>query len=241
MINFIICEDNPNVREIDERIISRIAMPQEFNYKVYSFGKYSIKLKNLISSLTDTKIYILDIELPGKTGLEIAKEIRRYDWDSFIIILTSHNELELTMLKQKLLIFDFISKFDNYQNKLLETITIILDNLNIQKILTITSNKELHNLKIENILYIYRDNNLQKTKIVTNDNEYLVRESISNIVKKLDNRFYQSHRACYINTHHIKSVDFINGIICFEGGKSIDYLSRNCKKGLKQICQQKEL
>ena len=83
-------------------------MPYDFDYNIYSFEKYNLNMKNIIKTPADTKIYILDLELPGKTGMDIAKEIRKEDWDSIIIILTSHDELELKLLKQKLLILDFI-------------------------------------------------------------------------------------------------------------------------------------
>ena len=54
------------------------------------------------------------------------------------------------------------------------------------------------------------------------------------ISKKLDDRFYQTHRACYVNLNNIKSVDFKNNVIYFIKDNSIDYLSRNYKKGLKE-------
>ena len=36
MVDFVVCDDNSNVREINETIISKIAMPYDFNYKVHS-------------------------------------------------------------------------------------------------------------------------------------------------------------------------------------------------------------
>ena len=73
MINFILCDDNDYVREINETMISRVAMPYDFNYTINSFDRYNIKLKNLIKTPSDIKIYILDLELPNKSGLDIAK------------------------------------------------------------------------------------------------------------------------------------------------------------------------
>lgn len=235
MINFIICEDNNYVREIYESIISKITMPYDFTYNIYSFEKYDTKLKNIINTPSDLKIYLLDLELPNKTGIEIAREIRKVDWDSTIIILTSHDELELRVLKEKLLILDFISKFDNYEARLIETIKMVINKNNNQNVISFKSNKELHNVKIENILFISRDTYLEKTKIVTTDNEYLVRDSLLNIIKKLDSRFYQTHRACFANIKMIKSVDFKENKIYFENDKSTDLLSRNYKKGLKEL------
>ena len=235
MINFIICDDNKYVRDINEKVISKIAMPYDFNYNIYTFEKYSVKLKNLINTPSDINIYILDLELPNKSGIDIAKEIRKVDWDSIIIILTSHEELELTLLKQKLLILDFISKFDNYEERLTDTINMVIGKLNNKKIISFRCNKEIHHVKLDNIIYVYRDNALEKTTIVTTDDEYPIRESLSEVTKKLDSRFVQTHRACFVNKDKIESVDFKNNIIYFVNDSSTDYLSRNFKKELREL------
>ena len=235
MINFIICDDNKYVRDINEKVISKIAMPYDFNYNIYTFEKYSVKLKNLINTPSDINIYILDLELPNKSGIDIAKEIRKVDWDSIIIILTSHEELELTLLKQKLLILDFISKFDNYEERLTDTINMVIGKLNNKKIISFRCNKEIHHVKLDNIIYVYRDNALEKTTIVTTDDEYPIRESLSEVTKKLDSRFVQTHRACFVNKDKIESVDFKNNIIYFINDSSTDYLSRNFKKELREL------
>ena len=235
MINFIICEDNKEAREMYEKIISKIAMPHDFNYKVHSYEKYNTELKRTIEDKKDVKIYVLDLELPLKSGIEIAKQIRKSDWESVIIILTSHDELELRVLKEKLLILDFISKFENYEKRLTETVNMVLDNMKNKKVISFKSNKELHHIKLDNILYIYRDSIEEKTSIVTKDKEYKIRDSLSKIMDNLDERFYQTHRACYVNKDKISTVDFKNSIIYFENKKTTDYLSRNYKKGLREI------
>lgn len=235
MVNFIICEDNKHVSSIYKNIISKVCMPYDFNYSIDCFEKYSVEFKNLIHKQSNIKIYILDLELPNKSGVDIAREIRKIDWDSIIIISTSHDELELKMLKQKLLIFDFISKFDDVEKRLSETIDIVLKKLDTKKIISFKSDKELHAVKIDDILYICKDNITNKTKLVTGNNTYLLRESLSGFVQKLNTKFYQTHRACYVNIDKIESVDFKNNIINFIEGKTIDYLSRNYKKGLKEL------
>lgn len=235
MINFILCDDNDYVRELNETMISRVAMPHDFNYTIHSFDRYNIKLKNLINTPSDIKIYILDLELPNKSGLDIAKEIRKVDWDSIIIILTSHDELELSILKQKLLILDFISKFDNYEKRIEEVINMVIEKVNAKKVISFRSNKELHHVKLDNVIYVFKDNETDKTTIVTTDGEYPVRDSLSSIADKLDGRFYQTHRACFVNLDKIESVDFKNSIVYFNNDTSIAYLSRNYKKELRVL------
>ena len=235
MINFILCDDNDYVREINETMISRVAMPYDFNYTINSFDRYNIKLKNLINTPSDIKIYILDLELPNKSGLDIAKEIRKVDWDSIIIILTSHDELELSILKQRLLILDFISKFDNYEERISEVINMVIEKIDTKKIISFKSKKELHHVKLDNVMYVFKDNETDKTTIVTVDGEYPVRDPLSSIADKLDSRFYQTHRACYVNLDKIESVDFKNSIVYFNNDTSIAYLSRNYKKELRDL------
>lgn len=235
MVNFILCDDNEHIRKLNEAIISKIVMPYDFDYEIHSFDKYNMKLKNLINEPKDFKIYILDLEMPGKLGLEIAKEIRKVDWDSIIMILTSHDELELSILKQKLLILDFVSKFDNYEERLKENIKMFVNKINTQKVLSFKQHNEHHHVKLNNILYVYRDNATEKTVVVTIEDEYAIRETLSSIANKLDFRFVQTHRACFVNIDKIESVDFKNNIIYLNNDSSIDYLSRNYKKKLRKI------
>lgn len=235
MIHFIVCDDNEHVREFNITAVSKATMPFDFNYKMHTFEKYNDSLKKIINDTSGIKIYILDLELPGKTGIDIVREIRKVDWDSIVIILTSHDELEFKLLKEKLLIFDFISKFDNYSEKLEETLKLIISKINNKKIISFKSNKELHHLKLDDIYYVYRDNALEKTVIVTDDNKYAIRESLQSLITKLDPRFRQSHRACYINKDKVTSIDFKNNMIYFDNDTSTDYLSRNYKKDLRDL------
>ena len=234
MLNFVVCEDNNLVREIITNIINRVLITSDLDYKISSFEKYNNKLKSIIHNSSDIKIYILDLELPGKTGIDIVNEIRTIDWDSIVIISTSHDELEMNLLKQKLLILDFISKFDNYEKRLSDTINMVIKKLNVKKLLSFKSNKEMHRVNYNDILYVYKDSKTQLVKIVTTDQEYIVKESLVSIINRVDNRFIRTHRACFVNKDKIESVDFKNNTICFNNIK-IDYLSRKYKKEMRNI------
>ena len=90
MINFIVCDDNEFIRREIEKLIAKITMSYDFDYKVYTFSKYNKELNKIIKEDAELKIYILDIEMPGKTGPEIARKIRETDFNSIIMILTTH-------------------------------------------------------------------------------------------------------------------------------------------------------
>ncbi len=234
MINFIVCDDNEFIRSEIEKLIAKITMSYDFDYNVYTFSKYNKELNKIIKEDAELKIYILDIEMPGKTGPEIARKIRETDLNSIIMILTTHKELELSVLKKKLLIYDFISKFDDYEKDLTVSIKSILDKLNNIKTLNFKSNKDVYQIKFNNILYIYKDNNTQMSVIVTKNKEFPVRQTLLELSEKTGNSFIKTHRACLVNTNNIVKVDFNDSIIYFENNIKTDLLSRNYKKELKE-------
>ena len=115
MINFVVCEDNKIILQKNIDIINRVMFKNNINYRVYSFSNYSDDLKKLIKSDIGKKIYILDIELEDVSGIDIATNIREKDLNSFIIISTSYIDYLPYTLKSKLMLFDFVSKFDDYE------------------------------------------------------------------------------------------------------------------------------
>lgn len=130
MLNFVVCEDNKVVLQKNVDIINRVMFKNNINYRVYSFSNYSKELKDLINSDIGQVIYILDIELEDASGLDIASEIRKKDLDSFIIISTSYIDYLPYTLKSKLMLFDFVSKFENYEQNLLSVLYKILASIN---------------------------------------------------------------------------------------------------------------
>ena len=54
------------------------------------------------------ELVFLDIEMPRKNGLELAKEIKKYNPDTVIIFVTSYNKYAIQAIKQAA--FDYILK-----------------------------------------------------------------------------------------------------------------------------------
>ena len=64
MINFIICEDEPELLNIYQQQIDKFMMKYDIDYTCYTFDRYNNKWKRIIKSVVGFKIYLLDI----KTG-----------------------------------------------------------------------------------------------------------------------------------------------------------------------------
>lgn len=233
MLNFIVCEDDKVVLKKIVNLITKIMMPFDFEYVINEFNDYRCDI-NKLAAQSSKKIYILDIELPSKSGLDIARCIREKDWESIIIIVTAHSELGLDAVRNRLMLLDFISKFDNFESRLKLTLEIAVQILENKKTLVFESRSIKYRLKFDDIIYIIKDTLERKSIIKTTYMEYRINENISSIKKRLDNRFFQSHRSCIVNTDYIKKIDFKEGKITFSNNEYLYLLARDKKKGLRE-------
>lgn len=130
MINFIVCEDNKVILQKNVDIINKTMFKNNINYRIYQFTNNDKKLQQLIKDDIGPKIYILDIELESVSGIDIASDIRKIDNNSIIIISTTYVEYLPLALKNKLMLFDFLSKFEDYEENLSKVIVRAISQLN---------------------------------------------------------------------------------------------------------------
>lgn len=234
MINFIVCDDERLITEGVKNIITKIMFKNNIDYKIHIFNSYDEKFNKIVASNIENKIYILDIEVGNKSGLNIASKIRNRDWNSVIVILTSHYELEVLAYKSRILILDFISKFDLYENKMEDTINLCVNKIIQNDKLIIKVNRKIEQIDFSKILYIMYDGNTRKTIIYTDDDEYETNKTLKDIKIHLKGNFIYTHRACIVNMNNVKTIDKKEKIITFINDDTIDLLSRNYLKELNK-------
>lgn len=230
MIKFIIVDDELIYKKRIIKIIDKLMFNNNEAYDIISFDCHNADLKKQIEDLSVEKIYILDIELPGKySGLDISKSIRSIDWDSEIIFITSHDKMFETVYRSVYKIFSFIEKFQNMDERLEEDLkTIISKKYDTEKFTYATSKIEIQ-IYLKDILYIYRDTAERKLVIKTTNNNFLVNLNISDILKKLDSRFRQVHRACIVNNERVNLYNWSQGYFILDNNEKVNMCSRNYK------------
>lgn len=233
MINIIICDDNKRDREKVVDIVSNFMERKKIEYKTYVFDDYNNKFNIIVESKIPFKIYLLDIETPTESGIDVARRIRKYDVDSVIIFLTGHEELGNIILKNDLMFLSFINKFDNFKNRLNNSLDKALDLLKTRNIIRINDRNVTYTIDLKDILYITKDSYERRTVIKTDYSEIRVNKSLTEIMAMLDDRFIQTHRACFINNERRVKIDKTDKIITFDNGESIDLLSDKYKK---EVC-----
>lgn len=105
MLHIALCDDNPASIEILEKYFD-ILNDSTIDYDVYFSAEelYRYKLNNELTY----DIYILDIEMQGMNGLELAKTIRTNEPNALIIFLTSYSEYVFDVFE--VITFDFLLK-----------------------------------------------------------------------------------------------------------------------------------
>lgn len=233
MLKFIVYEDNIDGLERVVSIIHKAMAPYDFEYKIEKFNSYNKKINDIINSSSDQKIYILDIEVPKVSGLEIASTIRKYDWKSVIIFVTSHLECKNDVFYSRLLALDYISKYNTYDKRLQESLEKAINMFNKSRILNYKYNYVSYRIDFDEILYIEKVSKSNKCLIYTENGTKLeMAGTIKEIMSLLDNSFFLTNKSFVVNLDKIHSIDSINNVITLKNKIKLDKLSTRVKKKL---------
>lgn len=230
MLNIVICEDNKRDLGKVVQLVDSFMSKNRCNYQKHIYRDFNDDFMKLVKTKMPFRIYILDIETPSRSGIDVAREIRNKDLDSVIIFLTGHDELGRVILQNDLMFLAFVNKFDNMNKRINEVLHKAIDLVKLKRTIRIEDGTNTYIIDLNDILYFTKETFDRKTTIKTDYAEYRVRKSLSQIYDMLDDRFIYSHRACIVNKTRISRIDKSNRIIYFDNGDSTDLLSDKYKK-----------
>jgi len=230
MVNIVLCDDNQKDRKNIIEIVKEFMNKNKIEFDIYEFEDYNKKFNEILERKLPSKIYLLDIETPSASGIDIARKIRSKDVDSIIIFLTAHEELGNIILKNELMFLSFINKFDNFKLRLNNSLKKSLSLLKHKRMIKFTDRNIVYTINIDDILYLTKESFERKTIIKTDYAEFKVSKTLYELVQMLDDRFVQTHRSCFINNDRKVSIDRTNRIILFDNGESTDLLSDKYRK-----------
>ena len=240
MLDIIICEDNDEHRKKIETIINSEIVGIKIELSTNNSKEV---IKYLKENSNRPHIYFLDVDLNEKiNGIELAKMIREYDQQGYIIFITSHSELTLLTFKFKVQAMDYILKFDldNLRKSIRECIAEANKdyyNSYIKKsnsiLINIGSRSEKFNT--DDIIFFETTEIDHKLRIHTVTGQTEFYGSIKEIEAALDSNFYKIHRSYLININKVKSIDkknqvvsMINNETCIVAKKYIRELIKKC-------------
>lgn len=185
------------------------------------------------------KIAFLDIEMPGKSGLQILEEIDRDELDFEIIFTTAYNQFAIQAFKLSAL--DYLLKpIDEQQlkdaiakatqkikmGKMASELELLRQNLqnNGNKTLRIPSVGGYVFIHVGNLLYVEADGSYSRVHCTDRDVVTVSKnlKFFENALEGID-FIVRPHRSFLINIHHIDRFEKSDrGKICMNNGKIID-------------------
>jgi two-component system response regulator YesN len=103
-VNVLLVDDEPYVLEQLEMLIKPLCP----FWNLYTAADSSQALH--LCKQVKFQLAFLDIEMPGKSGLELAEELKQQDKDIQIIIITAHQDFEYAQRSIKIGVTDYITK-----------------------------------------------------------------------------------------------------------------------------------
>lgn len=160
-------------------------------------------------------ILLLDVEMKEMSGIDLAREVRKYDRRVEIIFITSHFEFAGEGYEVDAL--HYLTK-PLKEEKFLETLHKAADKLDqAPAYVIIQSEGEIVKLYKRDVLYI--EAFLHYLVIHTKEREYRIKESISSFEEQLGDGFYRSHRSYLVSLQWITRIQ--KSSVILEGGAEI--------------------
>lgn len=204
MLRIAICDDDNNAvathKRIAESCLKRCGSAGEI--AVYTASD------NLLYDITEDGFFydliLLDIEMPGNTGMEVAGKIKPCLPNVKIIFITSHIEYAIDAFE--LSIFRYVPKAD-IDKRLFTAIqdAIKLIELEEGKFYKIQTNSRLEKIPYKDIYYIEREG--KNASISAAGGVSKVRKSLQQVYGELSaEEFVYIDRGCIVNMIHIMQV-----------------------------------
>ena len=224
-IKIAICDDEHHQAEYNKMLVNKWAGENNISVTIDMFES----AENFKSAWRENNIYdilLLDIEMSGQNGVELAREIRQSDSKLVIIFITGYTDYisegydvsALHYLMKPISEYKFFELLDKAYKSLTQSKNFLIVN---------SSGKDCK-VMFDDILYIEAVKHY--VNIVTADGtEYEVRRNISSIEKELDNSFFRCQRSYIVMLKHIKHISKTD--VLLDNGKIIS-LSRNIYKDL---------
>ena len=214
MLNFVVCDDNPNILDKLSTMLDKIFLKHDFKAQVIYQGVDTIQIMDFINS-NSVDVLILDINFKSNiTGLDIAKALRKTNKHAYIIFTTAH--LEYAMLAYKVKTFDYLPKPITYE-RLEETIVRLFNDAenNTKEYIRLDNKNTI--IKQDDICYIKRDG--MKIVFSTISRNYEIYSSFAKLQSLLPDNFIRCHKSYIVNINKISCIKN-NTIISFDNNKS---------------------
>lgn len=204
MLHIAVCDDDHTAVEIHKEIAQKCLTESRSTGKITAYHDSDNLLYDIIEDNFFFDLILLDIEMPGNTGMEIAEKIKPSLPNVKIIFITSHMEYAIDAFE--LSIFRYVPKND-IEKRLYAAIqdAVKLIQLEEGKSYIIQTSSRLEKIPCKEIYYIIRDG--KNASISAFGGVSKVRKSLQQVYRELDTEeFIYIDRGCIVNLIHIMQI-----------------------------------
>ena len=193
-----ICDDEYQQAEYIKSLVSKWANENNIEITIEMFESAE-NFKFAWSADKSFNILLLDIQMGGQNGVDLAKEIRQSDDKIIIVFITGY--LDYISEGYDVSALHYLMK-PVKEDKLFEVLDKAVKNLTqTNKSLVLTANNETYQIPLYKINYLEVFHNYVT---VHADSEYTVKKTLSELEKELDGYFFRAGRSYIINLRHIQ-------------------------------------
>lgn len=233
MIKIAICDDEERAVALHERIVKSSLQTSGSGYEITTYTQG----RNLLYDITDDGFFydliLLDIEMPGISGMEIPQQIKGFLPNVKIIFVTSHTEYAIDAFE--LSIFRYVPK-NNLESKLIAAVTDAAKLIELeagQEYKIHTANR-MEKIPYKDIFYIQRDG--KNASIVSIAGTSKVRKSLQQVFDELNTpEFIFVDRSYIVNIIQIMKIS--DGMAVLKNGEQLP-ISRSHLQEVKQQINQ---
>lgn len=201
MLKIAICDDSKvDVGQLETALGALCGY--QIEYDVY-FSARDL-LEYILRHRENYHLYIFDIEMPGMTGLELAREIRKSGTKALFVFLTGYSQYVMDVFD--VVTFAYISK-PITAKKLDQVLSRAMQYLEmVKRDFVFHFRKNQFRVSCDDILYIEKKG--RQAIIHTAEEDYKANMTTSSIWEQLDSRvFIHIHLSYIINMGHLRSIE----------------------------------
>lgn len=202
MIHVAICDDNEKIRRHIEKKVNEHC--ENCSVELFKDGE------ELLRSGADHELLFLDIEMPGRTGIDVARQIRlsqekRGADKSMIIFVTAYREYMESAFDVEA--FHYLlkpvadEKFDRVLDRAIRELK-RRQNYH-EKSIVVRDGAAMHKLYLKDIIYV--ESSSKKVVIHTTGKTVETYSRMQGMEELLGDTFFRCHRCYLVNMEHIES------------------------------------
>lgn len=221
MTQLILCDDDAMALQQTRQFLADSSHLWGEEMEIMTYTDAESLLKRIRSESEQTDILLLDIDMPGMSGLEIAKLIRDEEKDVILIFLTAHDEF--VYLSFQYAPFRYIRK-EYMKEELPSAMKAALAKLKAKRSNSIclkTQEGEM-TVRISDITHFQMENRKMCVYLVQGG-AYLVWKKLKELKAEIDAKddaFIQVHSGCVVNLRHVRTRR--NGMVVLDGAEEIE-------------------